>query len=259
MSSWIIAKSRPTKKKPSVTKYHDTASSPDVFSMYMSFVGSYIYSQKMGESCNIWDETGVLKSSLKVNPQVKYLTEKPELADVLGNKDYTGFVSQMKFKEIQKIAGSVISYDQTLNQAVIRFLDKAGVRVMFDIGLHLERDPAGPNLAELKKYAASIRAYQAKAKKDTLAVYIMSDNYSAVSHFQTYCDASWKITALCKNPPKDSDSAFIQAMAEVQIMTAVPALILDFERPVDRFIYLMQRNPRLNSFVEMKDKEWTLL
>jgi hypothetical protein len=48
-------------------------------------------------------------------------------------------------------------------------------------------------------------------------------------------------------------------MAEVQIMTAVPALILDFERTVDRFIYLMQRNQRLNYFVEMGDKEWALL
>lgn len=259
MSSWIIAKSRPTKKKPSVTKYHDTASSPDVFQMYMSFIGSYIYSQKMGETCNIWDDSGVLKSSLKLNPQVKYLNEKPEEATILGNKDYTGFTSKMKFKEIQKIAGSIISYDQSLNQAVINYVNKAGVRSVFDIGIHLERDPAGPNLGQLKKYAASIKAYQVKAKKDSLAVYIMSDSYATVSHFQTYCDPSWKITALCKNPPKDINDAFVQAMAEVQIMTAVPAIILDFERPVDRFIYLMQRSPRLNYFVEMGDKEWTLL
>ena len=258
MSSWIIAKHRQTKKKPSVTKYHNTASSPDVFSMYLSFIGSYIYSQKMGETCNVWDDNGLLKSTLKVNPQVKYLQEKPEEAMVLKDTDYTGFVSQMKFKEIQKIAGSIISYDQSLNQTVIRLLDKAGIRSAFDIGLHLERDPAGPNLAELKKYAASIKAYQTKAKKDTLAVYIMSDNYSTVSHFQTYCDPSWKITALCKTPPKDADDLFVRAMAEVQIMTAVPSVILNFERPVDRFIYLMQRSPRLNYFVEMADKEWSL-
>ena len=87
----------------------------------------------------------------------------------------------------------------------------------------------------------------------------MSDNYTTVSHFQTYCDPSWKITSLSKTPPKDTDAAFIQSMAEVQIMTAVPALILDFNRPVDRFIYLMQRNQRLNYFVEMNDKEWNLL
>ena len=48
---------------------------------------------------------------------------------------------------------------------------------------------------------------------------------------------------MSKNPPKDNDIAFIQTMAEVQIMTAVPALILDFERPVDRFIHLMQKKP----------------
>jgi len=247
------------KKKPSVTKYHDTISSPDVFEMYMSFVGSYIYSQKMGETCNVWDNSGLLKSSLKINPQVKYLNEKPEEAIILGNKDYVGFTSQMKFKEIQKVAGSIISYDQSLNQSVVRYLDKAGIRSVFDIGLHLERDPAGPNLGQLKKYAASIKAYQTKAKKDTITVYIMSDSYATISHFQTYCDPSWKITALCKNPPKDINDAFVQAMAEVQIMTAVPSLILDFERPVDRFIYLMQRSPRLNYFVEMGDKEWTLL
>jgi hypothetical protein len=259
MSSWIIAKSRQTKKKPSVTKYHDTASSPDVFEMYMSFIGSYIYSQKMGETCNVWDDNGLLKSTLKANPQVKYLQEKPTEATVLVNKDYVGFTSQIKFKEIQKLAGTIISYEQALNQTVVRVVEKAGIRAMFDIGIHLERDPAGPNLAELKKYAASIKAYQTKAKKDTLSVYIMSDNYSTVSHFQTYCDPSWKITALCKTPPKDTNDAFVQAMAEVQIMTAVPALILDFERTVDRFIYLMQRNQRLNYFVEMGDKEWALL
>ena len=213
----------------------------------------------MGESCNVWDDNGLLKSTLKVNPQVKYLKEKPEEAVVLGNKDYAGFVSQMKFKEIQKVAGSVISYDATLNQTVVRFLEKAGIRAMFDIGIQLIRDPAGPDLALLKKYAALIKTYQTKAKKDTLNIYIMSDSYTAVSHFQTYCDPSWKITSMSKTPAKDSDSAFIQAMAEVQVMTAVPALILDFDRPVDRFIYMMQRNQRLNYFVEINDKEWTLL
>jgi len=259
MSSWIIAKSRPTKKKSSVTKYHDTASSPDVFTMYMSFIGSYIYSQKMGESCNVWDENGLLKSSLKTNPQVKYIKDKPEDAVVLGNSEYASFVSQMKFKEIQKIAGSLITYDAVLNQTVVRFLEKAGIRAMFDIGIHLIRDPAGPDLALLKKYSTLIKTFQQKAKKDTLNIYVMSDSYSTVTHFQTYCDPSWKITSMSKTPPKDSDTAFIQTMAEVQVMTAVPSLILDFDRPVDRFIYLMQRNQKLTYFVENNDKEWTLL
>jgi hypothetical protein len=259
MSSWIIAKSRQTKKKPSATKYHDTASSQDVFTMYMSFIGAYIYSQKMGESCNVLDASSLLKTTLKSNPQVKYLKETSEEAVVLGNKDYAGFVSQMGFKDIKKVAGSLISYDLSLNQTVLRYLEKVGIRSMFDIAIQLNKDPAGPDLGLLKRYTALIKAYQTKAKKDTINLYIMSDNYSAVSHFQTYCDPSWKVTSMSKTPFKETDDAFVRAMAEVQIMTAVPALILDFERPVDRFIYLMQRNAKLDYFVEMNGIEWSLL
>jgi hypothetical protein len=47
-------------------------------------------------------------------------------------------------------------------------------------------------------------------------------------------------------------------LAEVQIMTTLPALILDFNRPVDRFIYLMQRNAKMDYFVEISSKEWKL-
>jgi len=259
MSSWIIAKSRQTKKKPSVTKYHDTASSQDVFTMYMSFIGAYIYSQKMGETCNVLDSTGLLKSTLNTNPQVKYLKETSEEALVLGNKDYTGFVSQMGFKDVKKVAANLISYDLSLNQTVLRYLEKVGIRTAFDIAIQLNKDPAGPDLGLLKRYVALIKAYQTKAKKDTLNLYIMSDNYSVISHFQTYCDPSWKITSMSKTPLKETDDAFVRAMAEVQIMTAVPALILDFERPVDRFIYLMQRNAKMDYFVEINSSEWKLL
>jgi hypothetical protein len=196
---------------------------------------------------------------LKTNPQVKYLKETSEEAVVLGNKDYTGFVSQMGYKDIKKVAGSLISYDLSLNQTVIRYLEKVGIRSAFDIAIQLNKDPAGPDLGLLKRYAALIKAYQTKAKKDTLNLYIMSDNYTAVSHFQTYCDPSWKVTSMSKTPLKETDDAFVRAMAEVQIMTTVPALILDFERPVDRFVYLMQRNLKLDYFVEMNNVEWSLL
>ena len=258
MSSWIIAKSRPTKKKAVATKYHDTSSSPDVFTMYMDFLSGYIYSQKMGETCSVWDN-GVLKNTLKMNPQVKYLKEKPEDAIVLKTSDYYSLVSDMKLKDIQKFAASLLVYDVALNQTVIRFLEKAGIRSSFDIGIQLIKDPAGPDIVLLKRYAALIKAFQTKAKKDNLNIYIMSDNYSNITHFQGYCDPSWKLTSLSKTPPKDSDTAFIQIMAEVQIMTSLPALILDFERSVDRFIYLMQRNQRMNYFVELNEKEWRLL
>jgi len=246
------------KAKPSVTKYHDTSSSPDVFSMFLNYIGAYVYSQKMGETCNVWDTDGTLKNTLRMNPQVKLLKEKPEL-EALSLSEYKNITSSMKFKDVQKFASSLMVYDNDLNQSVVQYLKKAGVNGLFDLAIHIMKDPAGPDIALMKRYVSLIRAYQVKTKKTNLNIFVMSDNYTTVTQFQTYCDSTWKISSLSKNPVKNNSEEFIKAFAEIQVMTAVPALILDFQRPVDRFIYLMQRNPKVDYFTELNSMEWFLL
>jgi hypothetical protein len=246
------------KAKPSVTKYHDTSSSPDVFSMFLNYIGAYVYSQKMGETCNVWDTDGTLKNTLRMNPQVKLLKERPEL-EPLSLSEYKNITSSMKFKDVQKFASSLMVYDNDLNQSVVQYLKKAGINGLFDLAIHIMKDPAGPDIALMKKYVSLIRAYQVKTKKTNLNIFVMSDNYTTVTQFQTYCDSTWKISSLSKNPVKNNSEEFIKAFAEIQVMTAVPALILDFQRPVDRFIYLMQRNPKLDYFTELNSMEWFLL
>jgi hypothetical protein len=246
------------KAKPSVTKYHDTSSSPDVFSMFLNYIGAYVYSQKMGETCNVWDTDGTLKNTLRMNPQVKLLKEKPEL-EALSLSEYKNITSSMKFKDVQKFASSLMVYDNDLNQSVVQYLKKAGINGLFDLAIHIMKDPAGPDIALMKKYVSLIRVYQVKTKKTNLNIFVMSDNYTTVTQFQTYCDSTWKISSLSKNPVKNNSEEFIKAFAEIQVMTAVPALILDFQKPVDRFIYLMQRNPKLDYFTELNSMEWFLL
>ena len=254
MSSWIIAKNKQRKKVTVITKYHDTSLSGDVFSMYLDYINAYIYSQKLGETCNVWDPNGLIKESLKLTPQVRLLREKPDV-DPLSQDEYNTLTSKLTFKDIQKIAASLIVYDEALNRSVVKALDKVGIRTIFDIGIQLVTK-ADETL--LKRFAALVKAFQVKSKKDKLNVYVMADSYDSVMEFQKLCDPSWKLTSLSKNPPRDSTENFIQILAEVQIMTALPALILDFNRPVDRFIYLFQRNPKLEYFVELTSKEWSL-
>lgn len=222
--------------------------------MYLDYIGAFIYSLKLGETCNVWDAAGLIKDTLKLSPQVRLLKEKPEIQSLTVN-NYKEVTLTMKFKDIQKIAAGLIVYDDTLNRSVVRALDKAGIRSIFDIGIQIT---SGADEVLLKRYFALIRAFQVKSKKDKLAIYIMADNYSAVEAFQKFCDPSWKITSLSKSIPSASDERFIQAMAEVQVMTALPAIILDFNRPADRFIYLMQRNAKLDYFVELNSLEWSL-
>jgi len=254
MSSWIIAKNKQRKKVTVITKYHDTSLSGDVFTMYLDYLGAYCYCQKLGEVCNVWDSNGLIKDSLKLTPQVKLLKEKPEI-DAQAVNEYKTITDNLTFKEIQKIAASLIVYDDALNRSVVKALDKVGIKTIFDIGIQLI---TGADEALLKRFAALVKAFQIKSKKEKLNLYVMADSYDSVLDFQKLCDPSWKVTSLSKNPPRDSTENFVQILAEVQIMTALSALILDFNRPVDRFIYLMRRNEKLDYYVELSSREWIL-
>jgi hypothetical protein len=254
MSSWIIARNRPNKVKPSVSKYHNTSMPKDIYSLYTEFIASFIYFQKMGEICNVWDSSDILKETLRNNPQVKFLKEKPEV-DPFTLKTYNEITSKMKFADIQKIAANLIVYDSALNNNVVKYLDGVGIKSIFDIGIKINNDA---NKDIMKQYATLLKAYQTKSKKEKLNIYIMSNNPLIATEFQMYKEPSWKITTLSNNVPKDVETAFIKSLAEIQIMTALPSLILDFNYPSDRFIYLMKRNQRLDYFVELNNREWNL-
>jgi len=223
--------------------------------MYLNYIGACIYSQKLGETCNVWDAPGLIKDSLKLTPLVRILREKPEIAP-LTDSNYKEIITPMQFKDIQKIAAGLLVYDPSLNQSIIRSLEKAGIRSVFDIGIHLT---SGMDENTINRYFALVRAFHVRSKKDKLNIYIMADKYDLVEEFQKLCAPSWKVITLSKNVPRDADELFIQTMAEVQIMTALPSLILDFTRAADRYIYLMQRNPKLEYFAEMSSRVWALI
>jgi len=259
MSSWIIARNVQPKKKTTAVKYYDLSTSHDMVSLYLNYLSSYIYSLKMGEPFNLWEPTYVIQNTLRQVPQVKFLKEFPKDGTLIQESSYQPFASSMKFKDVQKIASDIISYDSAFNRAVVNVIDKAGIKSMFDIGIHLIRDISGPNLTAFKMYGEILRDYQKKTKKNTLLVYVMADNYNVVTQFQSYCDPSWKLVSLSKTPAMSSDDMFIHQMADIQIMTAVPALALDFSLTADRFIYLMQRyKGGLTFFKEVKDRTWNL-
>jgi hypothetical protein len=58
--------------------------------------------------------------------------------------------------------------------------------------------------------------------------------------------------------PRGSDETFIQILADIQVMSGLTALILDFSKPADKFIYLMQKS-KIDYFVEINSREWSFL
>ena len=257
MSSWLRAKAVPKRKPISVASYHDTASSPDISSIYLEFMAAYAYSQKMGETCNVWDPSGIINLTLKYNPQIRILKEKPEGSRALTLGEYSNITATMKFGDIKRFATNVFQYDPEFNQTVIKVLEKASIKSVFDIGIHLVSDLSG---SSLPRYVEIIKAFQKKTKKTTLNIYAMAGSYDTLTAFKSIADPSWKITSLNKGTEINNSLAFLNMMAEVQIMSILPALVLDFTESVDRFIYMMHRNMKgIDHFTEINGLEWSLI
>jgi hypothetical protein len=256
MSSWNRGRKLVPKAKPAPISYYDLTTSSDVTSTYLNFLGTYIYSQKLGESCNIYDPNKFINATLKYNPQIKFITNIPDNSTVLNEKTLSSITSTLKFGDIQSYASNIFQYTAPFNRSVIEVLEKASIKTVFDIGLHLTVDPSG---IILPIYSDILTAIQKKSKKATLAVYAMADSYETVKQFQGTCDPSWKVTSLSKTVPKNESEAILQRLAEVQIFAALSAAVLDFSNPIDRFIYLMHRNPKgYDFFREINGLSWSL-
>ena len=255
MSSWIIAKGIHKKKIIPITSYHDTGLSPDIPSIYMEYLAACIYSQRMGEVCSIWDPTGIIDTSLKNNPLVKLLKEKPEIPP-LSISRYSNILQSMKIKDIQKNANTILEHSSSFNTTLSQILEKGSIRQDYDIGLHIVSDPS--NVINLTPYTDILKAYQQKTKKTSLSVYIMTNTYTVVEALQRLGNSSWKFTSLSKTAPKNAYEGFIQSMAESKVMAMLPALVLNFNNTVDRYIYLMHKT-ELVYFKELNEMPWKLV
>jgi hypothetical protein len=258
MSSWNRGGMKiAPKPKPPVISYYDLTKTVNVGSTYLEFLGTYIYSQKMNEVCNVYDPLRFISTTLKYNPQVKVLTQIPKESNEIAVTSINSIVSTMKFPEIQKYAASVFEFTLPFNSSLVDVLNKASIKTIFDIGLHITTGASGEILPI---YTDILRSLQKKSKKATLNVYVMADSYAIVQQFQKLCDPSWKITSLSKTAPKNESEAIIQKLAEVKIFAALNAAVLDFSNPVDKFIYLMNRNPKgYDIFVEVNGLGWSML
>ena len=179
MSSWLRAKSAPIKKALVIPYYHDTTSSLDIISIYLDFLGAYSFNQKMGQICNVWDPTGVINSTLRYNPQIRILKEKPEESQGQNMDNYLNTVSNIKYVDIKRYATNIFLYDLDFNQSVIKVLEKASIKSVFDIGIHLVPD------IKLSTYVDYIKAFQKKSKKETLTIYAMTTSYDLLKAFQS--------------------------------------------------------------------------
>ena len=253
MSSWILAKNKVVNKVKPLISYHTTAESVDIPSTFMDFLAAYIYSQKMGEPCTILDPSTLISSSLKYNPQIKLLKEAPS-ATVMPTSTYTSIVNSMKYSDIRKYASRALELNSGFHHSILLALEKASIKTLFDIGIHITSQNSN-----LQEYVDTLKLYQQKIKKNSITVYVLTDSYSTVLELQKLSDPSWRLISLSKNPPTYGADIYIQMMAEIQIMSSLPSLVLDFNHSIDRLIYLMHKHKAIDFFKEINNQPWYLI
>ena len=235
--------------------YYDVSNTKDIANTYLELLGAYIYSRKLNDVCNVYDPNGFIAASIRSTPQLKLIKEMPEDTNTLSLQSIVQMTQTLPFSEIQKFASSLFEYTPEFNRGILQLLDRASIRSAFDIAIHLVTNTS----QSYSYYLDILSEYQKKSKKTKLNVYVMSTNYQTVIDFQKVCDPSWKLTSLSKFNVSDISSLVFHQLAEVQIFAVVQAAALDFSNSLDRFIYMMQRNPKGYAFFkELSNTKWSI-
>jgi hypothetical protein len=257
MSSWANRSANITKRKIRVPNYTKLdLSSGDIHGSLMNMLALYIYNQKMGERCFIVDEAQFLPNFINQNPQIQILKEVPEDSTALSVSDARPLVSNLKFPEIQKFAGSVFFYRSDFNGAILDVLMRNGIRSSFDIGVHVVPDASG----SITSAVQLVKAYQTKTKRPSLSIFVAADTSALVQSFIKQADPTWRVSHVNKTSPKTADEFFITRMAEVQVLSTTPALVLDYQSSQSRYVYLMHRNIRELEYLKTTtQRSWSLV
>lgn len=256
MSSWVN-KSRSFQVKPAtIPQYLNPEFKNGFFQDILTFLGGYIYTQRLGERLYVYDRLNLFSQMFRKNPQIQFLKSEPENTPVFGAPAFQGIISSLRFPDIQKQAGSVYVYADDFNQSIINILQRNNIKSLFDIGLHVVPDPSG----NFFDYVNAVRAYQTKYKKTTVNLFIACANLNVAKAFEKVADSSWRITHLHKTPIQNADEAFLRQMAEAQVLSTQPGLVLCYQFPFDRYVYLMHRNPRGLEYLNIVDSaNWYLV
>lgn len=231
-------------------------SSGDIHAALLDMLSVYIYNQKLGERCFIVDEAQFLPNFINQNPQITILRETPDESSVIAPSATRSTISNLKFQELQKYAGNVFVYRPEFNGAILDVLMRNGIKTAFDIGVHLVPDASGSIVGAVNL----VKAYQQKSKKTNVTVFVAANTSALVQEFSKAADPSWRIFHVNKVSPKSADEFFIARMAEVQVLSTTPALVLDFENSLSRYVYLMHRNIRDLEYLKTPtSRVWSLV
>lgn len=241
MSSWANLRSAPLKKKEPSIRFSFTPLSSDYATSTLSFLYSFVFTQRTAEPFYIYDTQGYFQPLLKTSPILHYLKESPK--ESLNLYEETSQVSPIiqntSFAALKRTVNSVYQFNPETDSKIKAFLTTAGLnQEIFDVGIVLDTSGCiAPVLSQLTNL-------QKRTGKKTLKVFVMTDNIGLLQEFATKGNPSWSFKSLLRN---GQPNTLIKMLAELRVLRNTEYVAVRFATDLGKLIYLTHSTMTMES------------
>lgn len=240
MTSWANMNSSALKKKEVPIPSFFSTSSTDYSEATLSFLYSYIYTQRTAEPFYIYDTNGFFQPLLATSPVLHYLKEQPKSSRLLtsAESDVQSVLKPLSLQYLRRNATSILQYNGETDAKIKAFLTTAGLQQkVFDVAIVLDTSGCFPSIF------TSLEQFQKRIGKKTLDIFVMTDNLDFIKEFATKGNSSWSYTSLFgRNQTATKEQLLIKTLAELRIVQRTEWVAVRFGSAIGKLIYLTNKS-----------------
>ena len=234
-------------------------------SQFNNYLYSALYADKEGIPLYVHDTVNALsihypliKDTFIAPPEISF-TDGPIFSATSLKKrvrQINEFISAVDTENLKLDSKSLLQWNPSLLTKLQPILDGANLPSDFDVGVHIR---AGDKITSgemksipIEQYLRAVQAYQTKAKKKSLDIFIMSDSSQKLDEFIKKKDPSWKVYSLGSPPSiaghvqrdfnaslsRSRMNAYLYFVAELFLIQKVHHIVCTFSSNVGRFLFL---------------------
>lgn len=235
MTSWANRTSLPIKKKDfAITSYYEPVSDNYAEST-LSFLYSYIYSQRTASPFYIYDTKGFFQPLLKGSPILHFIKESPTGSNMATDMEsIQKTIQNGNLTSLKRNIASIYQFNGATEGKLDSFFSNFGIlKQTFDAGIVLDISGCVPNVIN------ALKMLQKRTGKKTMKVFVMTDSMVMLKEFAGNGDKTWSYVSLLRNnPPKDSEYALLKTLAEIRILQGIEYLVVRFSTSLGKLLYL---------------------
>lgn len=239
MSSWANLRSTSLKKKEVPIRYFYAPLSSDYADATLSFLYSFLYTQRTAEPFYIYDTFGYFQPLYQFSPILHYMKEAPTTgSNLVTDSGVMPVINTLSLATMRRNASSILQLNGETDLNVKQFLTNLGVQqTKFDVGIVLDMSGSVPIAI------SALHALQKRTNKKTLKVFVATDDMNSLKEFAMKGHPSWSYVSLLRQgQPSDAKYLLLKTLAELRMLQSLEYVAVRFGTPLGKLIYLTSKS-----------------